>query len=55
MQEVCRNSLFTDDNSTAREQSRSVNKSTRAVEASNVISDPKCNKGPNCNNFWPQM
>ena len=24
-------------------------------EASNVISDPKCNKGPNCNNFWPQM
>ena len=24
-----------------------------AVEASNVINDPKCNKGPKCNNFWP--
>ena len=23
------------------------------VEASNVTNDPKCNKGPNCNNFWP--
>ena len=23
------------------------------VEASNVINDPKCNKGPKCNNFWP--
>ena len=23
------------------------------VEASIVINDPKCNKGPNCNNFWP--
>ena len=21
------------------------------VEASNVINDPKCNKGPKCNNF----
>ena len=25
----------------------------RVVEASNVINDPKCNKGPKCNNFWP--
>ena len=24
-----------------------------AVEALNVINDPKCNKGPKCNNFWP--
>ena len=24
-----------------------------SVEASNVINDPKCNKGPKCNNFWP--
>ena len=24
-----------------------------SVEASNVINDPKCNKGPECNNFWP--
>ena len=23
------------------------------VEVSNVINDPKCNKGPNCNNVWP--
>ena len=23
------------------------------VEASNVINDPICNKGPKCNNFWP--
>ena len=23
------------------------------VEASNVINDPKCNKGLKCNNFWP--
>ena len=23
------------------------------VEASNVIIDPKCNKGPKCNNVWP--
>ena len=23
------------------------------VEASNVINDPKCNKGPKCNTFWP--
>ena len=23
------------------------------VEASNVINDPKCNKGPKCNDFWP--
>ena len=23
------------------------------VEASNVINDPKCNKGPKCNNVWP--
>ena len=23
------------------------------VEASNVINDPKCNKGPKYNNFWP--
>ena len=22
------------------------------VEASNVINDPKCNKGPKCNNVW---
>ena len=29
-----------------------INK-TKAVEASNVINDPKCNKGPKCNNFWP--
>ena len=26
---------------------------TDSVEASNVINDPKCNKGPKCNNFWP--
>ena len=25
----------------------------RGVEASNVINDPKCNKGPKCNNFSP--
>ena len=25
----------------------------RHVEASNVINDPKCNKGPKCNKFWP--
>ena len=25
----------------------------KGVEASNVINDPKCNKGPKCNNFWP--
>ena len=25
----------------------------KVVEASNVINDPKCNKGPKCNNFWP--
>ena len=25
----------------------------KLVEASNVINDPKCNKGPKCNNFWP--
>ena len=25
----------------------------KAVEASNVINDPKCNKGPKCNNVWP--
>ena len=24
-----------------------------AGEASNLINDPKCNKGPKCNNFWP--
>ena len=24
-----------------------------SVEASNVINDPKCNKGHKCNNFWP--
>ena len=24
-----------------------------SAEASNVINDPKCNKGPKCNNFWP--
>ena len=24
-----------------------------SVEASNVINDPKCNKGPKRNNFWP--
>ena len=23
----------------------------KGVEASNVINDPKCNKGPKCNNF----
>ena len=23
------------------------------VEASNVINDPKCNKGPKCNYVWP--
>ena len=23
------------------------------VEASNVINDTKCNKGPRCNKFWP--
>ena len=27
--------------------------SKHGVEASNVINDPKCNKGPKCNNFWP--
>ena len=26
---------------------------THVAEASNVINDPKCNKGPKCNNFWP--
>ena len=26
---------------------------TDSVEASNVINDPKCNKGPKRNNFWP--
>ena len=26
-----------------------------SFEASNVIHDPKCNKGPKCNNFWPSM
>ena len=25
----------------------------KKVEASNVTNDPKCNKGPKCNNFWP--
>ena len=24
-----------------------------SVEASNVINEPKCNKGPKCNIFWP--
>ena len=24
---------------------------SEAVEVSNVINDPKCNKGPKCNNF----
>ena len=28
-------------------------KKRKIVEASNVINDPKCNKGPKCNNFWP--
>ena len=23
------------------------------VEASNVINDPKCDKGPKCYKFWP--
>ena len=27
--------------------------SADSVEASIVINDPKCNKGPKCNNFWP--
>ena len=27
--------------------------SCNVTEASNVINDPKCNKGPKCNNFWP--
>ena len=31
---------------TAQPTSRAV------VEASNVINDPKCNKGSKCNNFW---
>ena len=29
------------------------NISVHSVEASNVINDPKCNKGPNSNKFWP--
>ena len=28
--------------------------SNGSVEASNVINDPKCNKGPKCNNFDPK-
>ena len=28
-------------------------KAKQLVEASNVINDPKCNKGLKCNNFWP--
>ena len=28
-----------------------ANFDVEAVEASNVINDPKCNKGPKCNNF----
>ena len=31
-----------------------INRGTEEIrEASNVISDPKCNKGPKRNNFWP--
>ena len=33
--------------------SRKREMSLKGVEASNVINDPKCNKGPKCNNFWP--
>ena len=25
----------------------------KSGEASNVINDPECNKGPKYNNFWP--
>ena len=32
---------------------KSLSEQGRDVEASNVINDPKCNKGPKCNNFWP--
>ena len=38
---------------TKQHRSRCCDQETKGVEASNVINDPKCNKGPNCNNVWP--
>ena len=36
-----------------RKKERKANRIVTLVEASNVINDPKCNKGPKCNTFWP--
>ena len=50
--------IFSSQRNTKGDRRLAVMKGKRGrpyVEASNVISDPKCNKGPNCSNFWPQM